>query len=122
MSGNVFEQLMEIPDTVTRIKAAIADLILNLPQNPRITPINSRCFTVQSSDLGGNWTPFYHDFKMQAELIAEAIRRETDPQFTISYLKLIVKNQSIMYKSRWYKFHPMFCNHLKTLIETYGVK
>jgi len=120
MTGNPFEQLMAIDDVVVRLKSAIKDLINNLPQNPAITPINSRCFTISSKDLLGNWSPFYHDFKSQAEFIASAIDG-MEPGAVIPFLKRIVSNHSIEIKSRWYKFHPMFCNNLKTLISTYGI-
>jgi hypothetical protein len=113
--------LIAISDVTARIKAAIADMILNLPDNPRITRINERCFSLTSRELNGNWTPFYHDFKEQGEFIAGAIQKMED-KLVIPFLRRIVYNQSAYYKSKWYKFHPVFCNHLKTLIETYGVE
>lgn len=121
LTGNPFQALLAIPDHVERIKVAIADMIDNLPQNPRITPINPRCFTVSSKNLGSNWNPFYHDFKSQAEHIQSRIM-DMEPQFIIPTLKRIVLNQAEYHKGQWYRFHPMFCNHLKSLIETYGVE
>jgi hypothetical protein len=119
-SMNPFIRLLEIPDEVERIKLAIVDLIDNLPENPAIHRLNKNCFTINSRDLSSNWTVFYHDFKQQAEFVKELIN-EFKPEFIIPTLKRIVVNQSIYYKGQSKRFHPMFCNHLKTLIETYGI-
>jgi hypothetical protein len=121
VSMNPFTRLLAIPDEVERIKLAIVDLIDNLPDNPRITRLNKNCFTISSRDLNSNWNAFYHDFKQQAEFIQNHIC-EMKPEFIIPTLKRIVANQSHYYHGQWRKFHPMFCNHLKSLIETYGVK
>lgn len=118
---NPFTRLLAIPNEVERIKAAIIDLIDNLPENPAIHRLNKQCFTINSRDLNSNWTAFYHDFKQQAEFI-QGLIRDVKPEFIIPILKRIVLKQSHYDRGRWYKFHPMFCNHLKSLIETYGVK
>jgi hypothetical protein len=118
---NPFIRLLAIPDEVERIKAAIIDMIDNMPDNPQITRLNKNCYTINSKDLGNNWNPFYHNFKSQAQFIQEMIE-EMRAETIIPTLKQIARNQSINYKSKWYKFHPMFCNHLRSLIETYGVK
>jgi hypothetical protein len=130
-SMNPFIRLLEIPDEVERIKLAIVDLIDNLPENPAIHRLNKNCFTISSKDLcvklgnektglNSNWTTFYHDFKQQAEFIKELIQ-EFKPEFIIPTLKRIVTNQSIYYKGQSKRFHPMFCNHLRSLIEAYGI-
>jgi hypothetical protein len=36
-----------------------------LPQNPRLTKIGENTFVIKHSDMGTNWTPFFHDFKHQ---------------------------------------------------------
>lgn len=120
-SMNPFIRLLEIPDEVERIKLAIVDLIGNLPENPAITRLNKNCYTINSRDLNSNLTVFYHDFKQQAEFLQKLIR-EIASEFIIPTLKRIVSNQSVYYKGQSYKFHPMFCNHLRLLIKTYGIK
>jgi len=47
--------------------------ILSLPDNPNINRISPKCFTMSSKDLGSNWSPSHHDFKMQYEAVAGAL-------------------------------------------------
>jgi hypothetical protein len=118
---SVFQQLIAIPDQIERLKLAIIDMIDNMPENPRIKRIGGNCFTISSKDLSSNWTPFFHDFRMQAEHIQMRICG-MESQFIIGYLKQIVEKQTDYYQKYNYKFNPIFCDHLKTLITLYGGK
>jgi hypothetical protein len=118
----IFKELIEIPNTIERIKAAINDLINTLPDNPKIKRIEGKpnCFTIKFSDLNKmNLSPFHYDFKSQAELIIKIIN-ESRAEFIMSNIKQIIDTGSIYYKGQRYKFNPMFCNNLKILVETYG--
>lgn len=74
--SNMREKISEITqltDTANKILLEIAQEIQSLEDNPRISRINDKCFVIRSSDLGGNWSPEYHDFKLQYREVAEYI-------------------------------------------------
>jgi hypothetical protein len=61
------------------IAKGLRDMLLALPDNPRINRINKKCFTIQFSDLGPKWSVAYHDFKAQYRLLAEWLQRIKAP-------------------------------------------
>lgn len=48
------------------------------PDNPLINRIGSNgiAFTMAAKDLGKNWTPFFHDWKAQYELVGQLLEAE----------------------------------------------
>ncbi len=60
---------------INRIKAGLKEQILALPDNPNITRLgeSGKCFAMSSSKLGGNWSPEYHDFREQYQILINLI-------------------------------------------------
>ncbi|MEE9539962.1 MAG: hypothetical protein V3V85_00530 [Candidatus Thorarchaeota archaeon] len=88
------------------LKEGLAKILLEQPDNPRITRLGSsvRCFTIKSSDLGDNWTPFYHDFKMQYDKLASIICK-TALGTIPARLREIVETRSFRDPSERYTYH-----------------
>jgi hypothetical protein len=56
------------------MKLELQDRIRNLPQNPRITPGPDKlAFTISLSDLDGNFSPSYHNFKVTYDMLIDFI-------------------------------------------------
>jgi hypothetical protein len=89
------------------LKEGLAKILLELPDNPRITRLggSARCFTIKSSDLGTtNWTPFYHDFKLQYDKLASIICK-TQLATIPARLREIVETKSYRDPSEKYTYH-----------------
>ena len=69
---NLTQQLLRINAALREAAIEAADQVRAQPDNPAIQRIGGsvRAFTMRSSDLGNNWTPFFHDWKAQYELVA----------------------------------------------------
>ena len=107
----------------TQLKNQIKEKLLTMPDNPRINRIGDspRCFTIKFSDLGTtNWTPFYQDFKLQYEKLAEVVGRLPLGSLT-SNLYVIIKTKSYRDSSakHTFHFHP---DVIKNLVDLLGVK
>ena len=104
-----------------RILSQLKQKILDLPDNPRINRINSKCFTMKFSDLNNNWTPVHHDFKAQYRYVVDVITKAL-PQNKIKTLKDIIQNKLLRINdsgSKWahtIRLHPDVVNYLSTLV------
>lgn len=83
-----------------RILSQLKQKILDLPDNPRINRINSKCFTMKFSDLNNNWTPVHHDFKAQYCHIVDLIERAETKNKT-NVVKNAVKKGTILVKGQY---------------------
>ena len=103
-----------------QLKTKLVQALRKLPGNPRITQLgsNPNCFTIQFSDMGTkNWTPFYHNFKMQYEALAEIV--EASQIGTLcSKLEDIIRKESYRDSSKTftYHFHPDVIKHLASML------
>jgi hypothetical protein len=91
--------------------------IMELPQNHRINECSGspRCFTMNFSDLGDNWTPFHHDFRAQYEFLIQVIRRTSLDQLTLK-LRQIIEKGVYREKGSTYKFHPDVIHNLANML------
>lgn len=69
-----------IENAVEKAKEALTSIntmIKALPDNPNITRLSSGAFVASSQYIfrSGNWTPEYHDFKVQYEAVAAELTR-----------------------------------------------
>lgn len=64
---------------IRQLVVGIANEILNLPENPAITRISDTIYTISSSDLMGNWSTTFHDFKFQYSCVVFAIINSPHP-------------------------------------------
>lgn len=88
-----------------------------LPDNPRIKRMSARAFLMRASDLGSNWSPRYHDFKLCYSEIAKAVTRSPDPDNVLN--GIIESGKLKIYRgvSSWdvVPLHPDVIEKLKTL-------
>lgn len=104
---------------IVRIKQKLADELLALPDNPKITRLSDRCFTISSADLSSDLclTPEYYDFKRQYELIVQIIS-ECSVERAQALMEDIIRKGSIHYPSGVYhRFHPNIVEQLKIIME-----
>jgi hypothetical protein len=117
-------ELSDIEEALERIEGirfSLAAAIENLPDNPRITRIGEYSFSIPRSDLGGNWTAFYHDFKAQYRRLAQ-IMVEVRAENLLPVLRQIIDrgwyfDRTSSGSGHTLKFHPDVITHLKTLLE-----
>ena len=103
---------------MTHIKQELTDIILTLPDNPKINRISDRCFTISSADLSSDLclTPEYYDFKRQYKLIVQIIQKN-NVERAQTLMKDIIRKGSIHYLSGVYhRFHPDVVERLKVLM------
>lgn len=59
------------------VTEAIAETIRSIGQNPVVRQINKNCFTLHVSDLiGAPWSPSFHDWHRQAEMLIELLLKK----------------------------------------------
>lgn len=59
------------------VTEAIAETIRSIGQNPAVRQINKNCFTLHVSDLiGAPWSPSFHDWHRQAEMLIELLLKK----------------------------------------------
>ena len=117
------KELQAIDNQVQKIKEKFAEQINALPDNPKINRISTSpcCFTIMSSDLGNNWSPFYHDYKAQYKFLADLVTK-TKGESIINILEKIVKKGTYSQVAHPYgptytrKFHPAVISKLKEII------
>lgn len=110
-----------IIDKVNQIKSELsqlADSIRNLPPNPNVEALGNNCFSIKLSEIAkyDKWSPGFHDFQNQYDLIAELI--ETLPiDQVLDKLNRIIKTKRYYHKSNTINFHPDVIQNLKTIID-----
>ena len=111
------DRLQNAVEQTERIRIRIAIGIRFLPDNPRINRLNDRCFILQFKDLGCNWTPEYHDFKRQYNLLSQAIGAKSPAALT-EFLKTVVQKGAFKVNSyHTVKLHPDVIGHLRSFLE-----
>ena len=110
------ERVADLATQLRAIRDEIAQQILDLPQNPRITPVGqSGAFSIKMSDLGTrNWAASYHDFKAQYEQISKVIERSR-PENVLSSLQTIIKTGRLANECNA-KLHPDVVANLNAVI------
>jgi len=110
-----------IIDKINQIKvelSQLADSIRNLPPNPNVEPLGNNCFSIKLSELAKHdkWSPGFHDFQNQYDLIAELV--ETLPiDQVLENLYRICNKKSYYHKGNTIQFHPDVIQNLKTIID-----
>lgn len=109
-------EIEKMRDKIEQCKKELKKKILSLPDNPKIKRLDNRCFTIKFSDLGNNWSPKYHDFKAQYEIICEQIDKLSFEQI-LKFLQTIVNTGKYRFWEQNYTmiFHPTVVQFLKEL-------
>lgn len=109
-------QIKQLNRQAGRIKAQIMAKLLSLPDNPRIHRMSSNCFVMQSSDLGPNWTPCYHDFKQTYRLIFGQLKTK-QPKQILEFLTKVSKEGKFRINSHWtQRVHPDVMEYIAGLL------
>ena len=94
--------------------AMMSDILAQSRDNPKIDRINEVCFTIKSSDLGSNWSPFYHDHKAQYDFIITKLADLGIPE-GLSFLQ-----DDVVKRGRWrqtgYYFAPEVREQIKNIL------
>lgn len=56
----------------------VFDYIRGITDNEKITRISEKCYLIQWSDIGDNWTPWWHDSLRQADYLKEMMQSCSD--------------------------------------------
>lgn len=96
----------------------IADLkrhILALPDNPRINRLagSPRAFTMKASDLGKSWSPRYHDFKTQYEMVVKRLESGTPSQVVDRLKEMVTMEMIPTAAGRGVNLHPEVADKLR---------
>lgn len=110
---SVIDRLNEIKSELL----TLANSIRKLPSNPNVDQLSDNAFLIKMSELNkhSNFTPFYHSFKDQYELIAKIIE-ECDIRDALDKLDIIVNKGKLYRKNQLVTFHPDVIQNLKSLI------
>lgn len=100
-----------------KIKRAIKNKIRNLPDNPRIKRLSKRCFVLNSSDLGNNWTAEHHDFKATYRAINRELAKKS-VESILAFLVELVEKGKIYLPAQKYTLRPHkdVLEHLQKLL------
>ena len=114
--ASIEELTKELEAEATKLKEKLKAALLALPDNEKINRIGDRCFTIKMSDMGTeNWTPFYHDFKMQYIQLAQVVDMMPLKSMT-TRLKEIIRTGTYRQNNYTYHFHPEVTKHLANLL------
>lgn len=102
-----------------KIRKAIMDRILDLPDNQLIDKGSNecRCFTVNVSQLqdGLTLSPEYYDFNYQYQEIAKAMI-DVPIENTIEWFNKLIKAKSIKVKGYTIKLHPEVIQNIESIL------
>ena len=114
MSETFKSELSELNDKYAKLVDALCDKIAELPENDRIQEIPNesgiRMFVMRAKDLGGVWSPHYHQFKNQYEELIDVFKH-TRVENILDRWREIKKDGYILQKScqgcsNRYPIHP----------------
>jgi len=108
-----------LDDVTNKVKALRVHFMLQtrkLPDNPDIIRIGYRHFTVPFSKLDNNWSPHYHDFKLQYKELRRIIAKTRLENLSTVITGIIETGQSRLDRES-IKFHPTVCQELKKIWE-----
>lgn len=112
--------IANVEHDIAAVKQRLIDEIQALPDNQLIQRggSNPSCFVVRSSDLLDNWTPEFHDFRHQYDLLASEIRSRRIESI-IPLLKSVINFGQVQRagNKRYIRFHPIVRQHIKRLFE-----
>lgn len=109
------EQLDSLKTELTKMFEALS----NKHQNSKIKRIkgHTNCFIINKSDLGDNWTPEYHDFQVQYELLISKLSNCASINQFFSFIEKCIKTKKIdRTPTDKVSVHPEVLDKLKLLL------
>lgn len=113
-------ELAKYEQALQNLKDDLIAKIRDLPDNPKIHRVKEspHCFIMRFKDLGDCWSPEYHDFKYQYEVIIEMIEKKNIKQLKTLFEKILSEGR-VYYESsngrNEHKFHPEVVEMLRRL-------
>lgn len=102
---NLQNEAQQVALAATALRQKVISAIADLPDNPDINRIARNCFVISSSKLQGNWSPEFHDFEKQKELLISLING-MDVLCLVSNLTRILRDERIVIGKARYTLHP----------------
>ncbi|MCK4518212.1 hypothetical protein KAT92_05510 [Candidatus Babeliales bacterium] len=99
------EDLTIVNSLFLELKKQIVRDLLALPNNPKINKLNTMCFTLNKSQLEGNFGAEYHNFKGQYEILAELVMNSTTDSLP-PLLNDVLDTGKVRKQEGTVKFHP----------------
>lgn len=119
--GPVKGRIADLLTELERIKGEIISIIKPLPENPRITVLcdKPKCYVLNFSQLGDNWTAEYHSFDTQYQHIIKLIENSHLDNILPKIKNIVETGVYLSPTTRGYynrvRFHPDVINNLKRL-------
>ena len=101
-------------DAVAQLRKKLADDIRKIPDNPKIRRMGPNCFVISSSNLGTDWTPWFHDWPAQAAWLADVIEKHSEDP--VAVLRQIARDGTFRKGDETKRFAPEVCKHVADLI------
>ena len=113
----VSESSASIQKIAEKLEMDIEEAFSSIRQNPRIKVLSEspRCFVIRASDLGNNWTPQFHDFEHQKEMLIRFLKGDSSKKFVERLLGIVEKGVT-SFKSKRIYFHPDVRDALRKML------
>lgn len=102
---NLQNEAQQVAQAAAALRQRVISAIADLPDNPDINRLSRNCFAVSFSKLQSNWSPEFHDFEKQKELLIGLING-MDVLYLVSNLTRILRDERIVIGKARYTLHP----------------
>lgn len=114
MSKTFKSELAGLKDKYAKLVDALCAKIAELPENDKIQEIHNksgvRMFIISSKDLGGVWTPEYHQFKNQYEKLIDVFEHTRVENILDRWTEIkkngYIRQRVYLSRSNIYPIHP----------------
>lgn len=103
-----------IDEAEQTIKNILINRIKEIPNNPNINRLSNLAYTIKFSQLGNNWTAFYHDWEAQKKYIIDLIQSSNIKQLK-NKIDFILEHERTIIQSEHQSFHPDFIKQIKPI-------
>ena len=109
---NLQNEAQQVSQAAEALRQKVTSAIQALPDNPDIHRLGRNCFIVPFSKLQSNWSPEFHDFEKQKELLIGLVNN-MDVLCLASNLTRILREERIVIGKVRYTLHPKMIEAIK---------
>ncbi len=121
--GRIDNLLQRHAEITSELRTEITAAISALPDNPKIKRLSRQCYTINSSDLGDNWSASYHDYSFQYRVLIERIELTDSIETLDKLVNMIIDSGFVKLPEghhasrgmRGLQLHPDVVNGLRTI-------